>query len=273
MTNSLEVSAVVINLAHSTERLAFQKQQLDDLGISWTHIPAVSIDEISEHEYEAKANGWERKLRKTEVACFLSHKKAWEYVVEKNQPILILEDDALLSMHTKNLLQGIVNKTGLPHVDHVTLEIRNRKKLIDNTKFNINSDFDISRIYQDRAGAAAYLLFPTGAKKLLQKANCSAIALADAFICSEYALVSYQVLPAAAIQSDQCEFYNVNIAQTFPSTIAKTVKDKPKTVSLKDKITFKYRRIISQVRMAIRHISVITKSSRVYVLPRKEDFR
>lgn len=270
MTNS--IVALVINLARSSDRLAFQQQQLERLGIAWQHLVAVDIDDISKADYEKMANGWERKLRKTEVACFLSHQKAWKKIIETQCPMLILEDDVLLSKYSTALLQSLIESDVAQSADHITLEVRNRKKLLANENKSLNSLFDLFRLYQDRVGAAAYILYPSGAKKLLEKSETHAIALADAFICSHYGLISYQVVPAAAIQSDQCEFYHIAINKFFPSTIYKSAYDKPKPIGKWVKIRFKLRRIFSQLRMGIRQISVMGKASRSYVQARKEDF-
>lgn len=266
------ISALVINLASSPERLAFQQQQLAYLDIAWQALAAVDVNDVSESDYEQMANGWERKLRKTEVACFLSHKKAWQWVVRKNTPVLILEDDALLSKHSANLLQSLADNTIAQTADHITLEIRNRKKLLAKEHHVVNASFSLTRLFQDRAGAAAYVLYPSGAKKLLEKTHTHAPALADAFICSHYGLRSYQVIPAAAIQSDQCEFYGIDIHQKFPSTIAKSVKDKPQVLHFAKKARFKLRRLVGQLQMGWRQLCVVGKSSRVYVKPRKRDF-
>ncbi len=275
MTNPAErahISALVINLASSPDRLAFQKKQLETLGIAWKHLPAVSVDDISQEQYEALANGWERKLRTTEVACFLSHKKAWEQVAHSDRAMLILEDDAVLSTHLRQLLDDICSSDYAAAIDHLSLETRSRKKLLDKKSQKVNEYFQIARMYQDRTGAAAYVLFPRGAQKLLAKAERSTPALADAFICSAYELASFQVLPAAAIQSDQCAAYVLESDTVFASTIGQTNKDKPQATTRKDHIACKCRRIISQIRMALRHLSVLGKSERIYVTPRKEDF-
>ena len=123
------MEALVINLKSSTDRRTFQASQLSKLGIPHSFIHACSVIDFSEKEYESLANNWERKLRKAEVACFLSHKKAWETVITRNKPLLILEDDALLSKHSKALLNTLSSKKALDHVIKMgrveSLKIRN----------------------------------------------------------------------------------------------------------------------------------------------------
>ena len=79
-------------------------------------LKAVSLEDINQAEYEKISQDWERPLRRAEVACFLSHLKAWKEVATLNEPVLILEDDALLTNKTAEILdyykaQKIHNKT------------------------------------------------------------------------------------------------------------------------------------------------------------------
>lgn len=64
------MQVLIINLARSTERLAFQQKQFARLGLSFQRLDAVSVDEISEEVYQRLGFGWQRPLRKVEVACF-----------------------------------------------------------------------------------------------------------------------------------------------------------------------------------------------------------
>lgn len=263
------ISALVINLERSVARLAFQQQQLAALGIPMRRLAAVAVDDIERGEYEALANGWERKMRPAEVACFLSHKLAWQQVAEGDEPCLILEDDALLARHTKHILQALsANVLG---ADYVTLEARSRKKLLGKPSALV-ADSQLCRLYQDRSGAAAYVLFPQGARILLAKATREAVALADAFLCRAYELKAYQVVPAAAIQLDQCVAYGIHQANPFVSTITPADQAKPKAHHLGLRWRFKYRRIVAQVRMGWRQLTVLGRARRIWVPVVPADF-
>lgn len=264
------ISALVINLDGSTDRLNFQKIQLQKVGITMERIRAVAVSDLSKDQYESLSNGWERKLRPAEVACFLSHKAAWQQVLDKQTPLLILEDDALLSKKTPELLSAIDQNTH--NADLITLETRNRKKLLSKQYIPISTHFGLRQLYQDRTGAAAYILFPSGAKKLLNKSNECSTALADAFISSTYSLSSFQVIPAAAIQLDQCENYELPLQNPFASTITPADGVKPKPNSTIDYYRYKLRRIFSQLRMGFRQLSVLHQSKRMTVQVDKNDF-
>lgn len=255
-------SILLINLDRSTERLSFQSHQLSQLSLSMHRLAASESSNISLEEYEKLANGWQRKLFPAEVACFLSHKAAWKYVYESNKPWLILEDDALLAKSVPAILQAIEGSNF--EVDYINFETRNRYKWLSRESIDLVNDYQMKKLFQDRNGSAAYLLFPSGAKKLLSRAHHSMPALADAFISSTYELNAWQVYPAAAIQLDQCTTYNLPLKNSFHSTIS-TNPIKPKSNNRMDYWTFKFRRVFAQLRMGIRQLSVFSQSMRIKV--------
>ncbi|MCO6521369.1 MAG: glycosyltransferase family 25 protein [Snodgrassella sp.] len=264
------ISALVINLDDSTERLAFQCRQLTHLQIPMQRLAAVNSSDILIDRYEQLSNGWERKMRVAEVACFLSHKAAWQYVLDTDKPWLILEDDALLSHKTADVLTALCSQVG--EVDYVNLETRYRRKWLSKKVKTLIAGYELRQLYQDRTGAAAYILFPSGAQKLLKRAEYSAPALADAFLCRSYELNAWQIYPAAAIQLDQCINYDLKPPVSFVSTITPQNNLKPRANNLYSSIHFKCRRLASQIRMGWRQLSVLRCAQRMMVPIRNSDF-
>ena len=118
----------IINLPREKSRRDFMKTQMGALDIDHILIPAVTVSDISYSDYIKEGMGWERPLRKTELACFLSHKKAWELAALSNTKSLILEDDALLSSSCKEVINDVIRCIDF---DFICLETRfRRKKLI-----------------------------------------------------------------------------------------------------------------------------------------------
>ena len=233
----------IINLVKATERRIFQEQQMHKLGLmdNVEFLEAVSGDKLKNINPNLLM-GWERPLRLEELACYQSHLNAWQKVETNQKPALILEDDALLATNVGELL-NILEKA--QDYNYITLETRNRKKLLGKSSL-LTENYAISRLYQDRTGAAAYILFPSGAKILLDKAQNTTPALADAFISSTYQLKACQIEPAAAIQLDQCEAYGINptiATQSFISSEEKTT------------INFPIKRLFSQYKIGVRLLS------------------
>ncbi len=222
--------------------MAFMAQQMDALGLPYQRLEAVTPDAQSGSHNAVYWASWQRPLKETEKACFLSHVAAWERVAALEEPALILEDDVVLSRATQVLLKSC---RGLVDVDHLTLEVRQRRKIVAKDAQPLTDDHVMRRLYQDRSGAAAYVLWPSGAAKLLQRAKTQA-ALADAMICGAYELKSYQVEPACAIQIDQAEAYGVAVGLKTHSLIGAGVPTRQPTTA-----RFKLRRIAAQLRMGM----------------------
>lgn len=251
------MQVLIINLDRSTDRLAFQHAQMAALGLSYTRIPAVNARDLAIDESDPYWNRWERPMRLSEKACFLSHRAVWTQISLSDQPALVLEDDAVLSSTVPALLAQLGKRRD---IDHLTLETRGRKKLMARKH---TSDSAVTRLYQDRSGAAAYILWPAGAKKLLAKTARQA-AIADAAICATYSLRSFQAEPALAVQLDFCAHYGV----TAPLHTATSINEsRPKSNS-----AFLLRRVIAQMRQGLRQLSRIGVASHRHATLNPGDF-
>ncbi len=260
---------LIINLDGEKQRMAFQIDQMQRLGLDYKRLPAITVADIPAEEIAEKAAQWERPMRAAEVACLYSHCVAWKMVAKANKPMLILEDDALLSSQVPEILAKL---DGYNSADHVTLEARSRKKILAHSPQKLTEKSNILRLFQDRTGAAAYILWPRGAEILLQKAAIAA-GLADAIIAATYEMSSWQIEPAAAIQLDQCTAYGVGSPLETKSTIDSRTNQKPSPDGLFSSLKFKWRRIKAQLRMGLRQFSSQTKAGRRFVTVEIEDFQ
>jgi len=196
-----KMRVIIINIAGETARMSFQHKQMESLGLDWERLEAVTPHTLSRPPDHVHWQRWERPMKAREMAILESHCKAWKRVENSGIPHLIIEDDAMLSTDVPTLLDKLEAESGL---DHVTLEVRNRKKLVGRH----HASLPLRRLYQDRTGAGAYVLWPSGARKLLKRASTRP-ALADAIICAAYEMETWQATPALAIQMDQCKTYSM----------------------------------------------------------------
>lgn len=255
----------VINLPSAVERRQFQKQQLFELGLDYKILNAVSVNDIDNKTYKKHYFDWQRPLKNTEVACYYSHRSTWNKIIETKQPALILEDDALLSKYLPLLLKSLANKKD---VDLINLETRGRKKFISKTGEDIGCNSKLFRLYQDRAGAAGYILWPSGAIKLLQYEKEFGISLADSHISSCNALTSFQVEPAAIIQLDQCDNYGIHCHQLGAIQVSTVSQNN----NAKGSAIFWVKRIFSQIKLGIYILPLLIKAKRRYIEISKENF-
>lgn len=233
--------ALVLNLAGAVERMAFQRGQLERLGIAIERVEAVTPETLQPPADDPYWDRWERPMRDAEKAILGSHRAAWARVAAMGAPALVLEDDAWLGDGVPGLLAELEVLAG---IDHVTLETRGRRKLLGRRHRDCRG---IVRLWQDRTGAAAYVLWPAGARKLLAR-SAARPGLADAVICAAYELSSWQAVPALAIQMDQAAHYGLEPPMQTQSSVLPHVRPK-------GGLAFRLRRIMAQVRMGLRALA------------------
>lgn len=253
----------ILNLPSARERRNFQAQQAERLGLDVQFIDAQTPADIPEAFFQAHAFSWERPIKITEVACFLSHQGVWQQIADSHGPALVLEDDAILARNTPALLDWLSTLEG---VDHVSLETRQRKKLLGlSSKMNAGLSAALHPLLQDRTGAAAYVLWPAGARILLAKFEQQGMGLADAFISSTYQLQSWQTVPAFAIQADMARAYGTSCPIEPQSLIAREKVPSPPTRSSLHDLQLKWRRLLAQLRLASRYLSCFWRARRQFV--------
>ena len=243
----------IINLSTAVKRRQFQSKQMSKLDLDYEFLEATTIHDISDETYAKHYQDWQRPLRNTEVACYFSHRSAWQRIIDTKTPTLILEDDALLSKCVPELLKSFTSKK---NVDLINLEVSGRKKIISKVGENITCNSKLFRLYQDRYGAAGYILWPYGAKKLLEHESLNGIGLADAHIASCYSIKSYQVEPAAIIQLEQCDNYNVKI----PYIKALIISTVSQAQNPKGSFSFWIKRFSAQLKLALHAAKILNKN-------------
>lgn len=253
----------ILNLPSALERRNFQTQQAQSLGLEAQIIDAQTPADIPEAFFQAHAFSWERPIKITEVACFMSHHLVWQKIASSDKPALVLEDDAILAHNTPELLAWLAQQSD---VDHVSLETRLRQKLLGR-RFKAMDSLNVCLhpLLQDRTGAAAYVLWPAGARALLAKFEQQGMGLADAFISSTYQLNSWQTVPAFAIQADVASAYGVSCPIAPHSLIAREKVPSPPTRSSLHDLQFKWRRLNAQLRLAARYLTCVWRGRRQFV--------
>lgn len=262
------MQTLVINLPDSKDRLKFQEEQLKRLGLDYEIIRAVSTHYVHEQVHYHLVLGWKRPLLRSEVACYFSHHKIWQLIVKRNKPALILEDDALLSRYMPGLLDALEGRTDC---DIVNLEVRSSNKTVGKKPQNLLGDYKLLPLYQDKQGAAGYVIWPSGARLLLEKARTLSPGPADEFIANTYELRKYQLEPAAVIQLDQCDNYKVINRVKTRATI-NPEEEQPSYVSFMDNIRFHQRRMASQFRSMRHQFSIKDRSIKRPIALNPDDF-
>ena len=243
------MKAFVINLDSATERMAFQKQQLKQLNIEFQRIPAYKIDSKEDSLFLKYHNTWQRPMNVAEVSCFFSHKIIWDLIVENNQAMIVLEDDAYLADDINQVIDDLQKQVD---IDYVNIETRyKRRRLIAKTPKQKIGNSELYRLYQGRSGTGGYILWPNGAKKLLIKMEQEGIGLVDKFINSAYSLKSYQASPALLIQIDQCSIHHLTPPLETSTSISSRSKQKTKHAS---HLKYRCRRFMGQIKIGLNYL-------------------
>ena len=241
------MDVLVINRSVDSKRMAFQELQLNSLQLRCQRFDAITPDCLSPPKNDPYWTRWNRRLTEVEKAIFASHQLAWGVIANSSKPQLVVEDDACLSAEVPRFLK---KASELANVDRITLEYRGRKKLVAT---ELDSRLSIRRLYQDRTGAAAYILWPNGARKLLLR-SAQRPGLADAILCEAHELVTYQADPALAIQLDAYQHHIGPPPIETRSTRRSPVPTPIDQNSLFQKALFRFRRISSELNMGLRFL-------------------
>ena len=171
---------LVISLAKRTDRRKhFQEQNisLED----WSFFDATDKDILS---YDLlKRNGmstnlsWRdpyknRKLTRGEVACAISHRNAWAYCLEIDEPLLILEDDAIIGdSYDEQYYESLTKEYNLIYLQ------RN-----ENTPERVEPINDMIEVPAYPYNTTAYIITPESAKILMETTFLKHIIPADEYL-------------------------------------------------------------------------------------------
>lgn len=255
------MNILIINLEQSFDRLQAQQAQFAKLGLRFHRLPAVHVDDISEQDYQDRQKKAPRLLKYSELACLYSHKTAWQKVATSDQPWVILEDDAVLSCDIVRVLDAISQHP--THADLINLEAHARQKVVGQGVALID-EYQLLPLLLDKSGTAGYILYPTGAKKLLSHLQ-HRTALADSFMYQCPNLVKYQLEPAVVVQSDRCAHYGIPFDAYPLQSLIGTLTAKQPHKSQTPLWQLKANRLKEQLRLGVMTLTAHKKGKKRFI--------
>ena len=160
-------STIVISLKRSEARRAAFTVLLEQSDLDWEILDAIDGLQLQstppEYHEEKVIRLLGFPLSASEIGCFLSHRLAWARCVERERPTLILEDDFTFTRHFHELLSKVM----VSYQDWDILRLQGITETSDSTLVE-HPNFRIVENHGDPLGAAAYILKPSAAKKLIQ---------------------------------------------------------------------------------------------------------
>ncbi|MBT0586744.1 glycosyltransferase family 25 protein [Alteromonas oceanisediminis] len=124
---------MVINLKRSSDRLAQLQQQFDRQNMAFTRIDAVDGKSLSQADiaavYDGQGGHYHKPLNAGEIGCYLSHRRAWQSIVDNQLDFaIVLEDDITL---TGDLRQYLTVLESMPNDwDYIKLAGHSRTRQV-----------------------------------------------------------------------------------------------------------------------------------------------
>jgi len=159
------MKTIVINLPERSDRLSLFTKNNEDKAPEIRVFPAVNGREVTMEKLRAKGfdtdKDWrdpelDRVLTWGEIGCFLSHFSMWEMVAAGEDPVLIMEDDVML-FKTVAEIAPYLGSHELLYLTHNEMKQNGVKQISD----------DLVRPCYPY-WLAAYILTPSGARKLIE---------------------------------------------------------------------------------------------------------
>ena len=160
----------LINLDRRPDRLAMMQRQMSQLPFRQINrLSAIDGRQLSNHDIEsivhpnsgqsigARERNYHEELTHGAVGCYLSHLKLWDYALEHNKKLLILEDDIIFG---NDFMQRLVKKA--PHLPKdydmalLAYHLNDRPIVVNEHLVRPHMFF----------GMSGYLISPTGVQRM-----------------------------------------------------------------------------------------------------------
>lgn len=129
---------LLINVAEASDRLRDAQCQLKEQDFSWQRLDAVT-PKSDDFVYEKSKTKWYRDLTDGEIACYLSHRKAWRQAIDsKADYLVVLEDDLIVQSPLKKVVDELI-KSDLSWDMIKLFETRKKRSVVR----SLSHDFDI----------------------------------------------------------------------------------------------------------------------------------
>lgn len=174
------MKAVYINLDSAIERREAIEKFFDDTdksGWSLLRQPAIRVSDINYKGPRLRHTGAGLTLSPAEEGCYLSHRAVIDLYAGCDDPLLVLEDDALLTSHSFEIINGFLSSKEadawdliftdviVPNADGMVTLFKLKKSLAERSLRVI----DLATL--PFAGATAYVVKPRIASKLVEWLN------------------------------------------------------------------------------------------------------
>jgi GR25 family glycosyltransferase involved in LPS biosynthesis len=170
----MQLQAMIVHLGRATGRVKQVDRLRHELSVMSQIVDAIdgttlTAADISHYERKVVAPVYPFDLRHTEIACFLSHRKCWQHIVDQNlDAALILEDDVSLELTTFQSAMDLALAILKPG-DFIRFPIKPRE--VDGTVISSNAHVTIRKPKQIALGMVGQIVTKEAAVKLLSASD------------------------------------------------------------------------------------------------------
>ncbi|MDB5643471.1 MAG: hypothetical protein JWN07_2788 [Hyphomicrobiales bacterium] len=228
-----QVIACVLNLDGFEDRLAHFATQARQAGVAFERLPAIdgrqmSADDVSGATDKAAIY----PLAPTEIACLLSHRRAWARILDSKAPWgVVFEDDACLSAHTGQIIGSLPSDRSKPTI--IKLETYGTEEVALGMKRIAFAGRALQELRGVAIGAAGYAINHSACQLLMDEAPRYALP-SDLYLFSKRlgafrSATVFMMNPAPVIQADRLD----ERKQLFVSSLQRGKKMQPRPTALK----------------------------------------
>ena len=194
-------NALKTSLKHTHNTNIFELNQFDATTAEYADISLVGNGITWTYPWEGEAIDFKSGMtlkayptvyRERRIACFMSHYRLWHECIKLNEPILILEHDAMFvhRMNEETLHFILDSKYDIIGINNPLMATRRAQKFFDIVKSNNEQlqpvpSIDEFNIPQGLAGNSAYIIKPAGAKNVLDAVAQYGAWPNDAIMCKQ----------------------------------------------------------------------------------------
>ncbi|MBX8814037.1 glycosyltransferase family 25 protein [Pseudochrobactrum algeriensis] len=200
------MKAYLINLDRCPERLVRMQEQFAKASVPFERVAAVDGKNLSDQELASiiRIPSWKEPLTRTEIGCFLSHRKCLELIAQgEDRFAAIFEDDVTLSKDTRQFFEST---DWIPdNAELIKIETQGKKVLTDKPVVTIAGHYTVAQLRSQHILAAGYIVSRDCARKLLCRMNDAASPIDHLLFtpsCGFFPQMNvYQVSPAICMQA------------------------------------------------------------------------
>ncbi|MBE1282312.1 MAG: hypothetical protein GJ676_03275 [Rhodobacteraceae bacterium] len=202
LNQRLSIQAYFINMDRDVARKVHMQEQSERLGVEFKRVPAVeaaSLDLADVPQLRQGQYGFTRwEISRLSVAVFLSHRRAWQNILESNaDQAIVMEDDLVFHDGFVRAVNAIL-ASGIRY-DVVRLNTSDQSRLMG-APVGLQQGFELRRIFNEMADAGCYLVSRHACEVLLAQSEEFCDHLDDFVFSPRRKLDVFQLTPPVAGQ-------------------------------------------------------------------------